>query len=77
MIQEGEILSGRVDALKLAGGAEFKQVRCIVHLSPHGAATDYGQSMSLGQDHSSPLLATSLPTGHAPPDLQVTQIQLL
>ena len=76
-LQEGDVLSGRVDALQLAG-TEFNQVRCIVHLPPEAISNPLSDPTSgevMGGDRvagGSRLPMTS-PLGlHAPPDLQLS-----
>ena len=80
-LQEGDVLSGRVDALELPG-AEFRQVRCIVHLPPPPSSSSkiYGSNGSGSGSGSGGgrmyggggFGATSAALPHAPPDLQLS-----
>ena len=71
-------MSGRVDSLELPG-AEFKQVRCIVHLPPpnspsstqkHRSSPDLDLGHSSIGGYSSPEMLTMIP--HGPADLQLS-----
>ena len=75
-LQEGDVLSGRVDTLQLAG-AEFNQVRCIVHLpldpigNPRLGSTS-GDGLGGNRAGESGLPQASPFSLHAPPDLQLS-----
>ena len=71
-LQEGDVLSGRVDALELPG-AEFRQVRCIVHLPPPlSSSAGMSGSSSGGRMYGGGFGASSSALPHAPPDLQLS-----